>query len=63
MKNSKHKPATDKKPIEKPATDDFYPNISNTASANDFTGMTNAPPQNEEEREAYEELFNNKYPE
>ena len=54
---------TDKKPHEKPETDDFYPNISNTVSANEFTGMMYAPPQNEEELESYEELFNMKYQE
>jgi len=58
MGDKPHKPFPDKKPAEKPKVDDFYPHISNTASANDFTGMTNAPPQNDEERESYEDLFN-----
>jgi len=61
MKNISGKPAKDKKPNEKPLTDDFYPNISNTASANDFTGIMFKPPQNDEELEAYEELYNMKY--
>ena len=44
---------TDKKPEP-----DFYPDISNTASAAECTGMMHAPPQNEDELEALQELSN-----
>ena len=65
MEAKPHKPMPDKNSTdkirdktEKPQVDDFYPNISNTVSANDFTGIMYSPPHNDDELDSYEELFN-----
>jgi len=42
--------------------DAFYPGVENAACATECTGMMHAPPQNEEEREAYGELFSMETP-
>ena len=47
---------TNKKTKEKERKEPFYPDISNTVSAGECTGLMHAPPQNEEELEAYQEL-------
>ena len=44
-----------KEAIKEPRHD--YPEISLTASASELTGLMYAPPQNEDELEAYQELF------
>jgi len=40
----------------------FYPGIENAASAAECTGMMHAPPQNEDEQDAYAELFSMETP-
>lgn len=39
-----------------------YPNLSNVASANECTGLMYAPPQNQEEMEAYQRLSSMEIP-
>ena len=41
---------------------DSYPNISSTASACECTGLMYAPPQNKDEYESYQDLFNMQIP-
>lgn len=41
---------------------DGYPDISNTVSTTECTGMMYAPPQNEAEFESYQEMFNMQIP-
>lgn len=41
---------------------DDYPGISNTASSTECTGMMYAPPQNEEEFESYQDMFDMEIP-
>jgi len=58
---------TDKKPadkIESPEYDEYdsFPNISNTVSSGECTGMMYAPPQNEEELESYKDMFSMEIP-
>jgi len=58
----------DKKPINKiddtaeEPEYDLYPNISNTVSSGECTGMMYAPPQNEEELESYKDMFSMEIP-
>lgn len=39
-----------------------YPDLSNTASATECTGLMPTPPQNDAELEAYQELYSMEYP-
>ena len=61
-----------KKPVQKPIgkindTDedyefDSFPNISNTVSSSECTGMMHTPPQNDEELESYKDMFSMEIP-
>lgn len=41
---------------------EVFPNISDTASANECTGLMPRPPQNDDELKSYEELFSMEIP-
>lgn len=47
---------------DNPLNDDLYPDIPNTASATECTGMMYAPPQSEDELDSYHDLFTMQYP-
>ncbi|MCL2772705.1 MAG: hypothetical protein FWD71_05075 [Oscillospiraceae bacterium] len=59
---------SDKKPVNKiNDTDeeseyDSFPNISNTVSSSECTGMMYTPPQNDEELESYKDMFSMEIP-